>query len=361
MPDILSAVRQQAVEIYQSELAPTSFLRSLFPGDVRRTLGLINIETRRKGRRVAVDIVAGSTGNANRAQKSTASQFDAPEFREYTPVAATDLYARGFGENGFDGNALADIQRNMADSWVENRYSIERAIELMCRDALYSGEITLVNNDNVIYNRDPNSVIDATANGGAWSTATSKIDQSLIKAAEFIQNKGNVQLAGLTLNVLMDAKAYQNFKANTKVQEDEKYNNINNVDLIKPTGSTAGATYMGVVTAGSYSFKIWTYPQSYEVLDLAGSTTETKNYIPDNTALVFADNPQFKTIYQAIPMVPMVNGVARPTFEVAQSSDGFVTYQYADGRSNVVENGVRCKPIPVPVAIDTFSLINTEG
>ena len=361
MADILSAVRQQAVEIYQSELAPTSFLRSLFPSDVRRSLGLINIETKRMGRRVAVDIVAGSTGNANRAQKSTASQFDAPEYNEYTPVTATDLYARGFGQTGFDGNALADIQQNMADSWTENRYSIERAIELMCRDALYTGEITLKNNDNVIYNRDPNSVIDATANGGAWSTASSKIDQSLIKAAEFITQKGQIDISGISINVLMDAKAYQNFKANTKVRDDEKYQVFENAGLTRPTASTIGASYMGVVFAGSYGFKIWTYPQSYEVLDLAGNVTETKNYIPDNTALVFVDNPEFKTIYQAIPRVQMVNGVARPTFEVAQSSDGFVTYQYADGRSNVVENGVRCKPIPVPVAIDTFSLINTEG
>jgi hypothetical protein len=126
------------------------------------------------------------------------------------------------------------------------------------------------------------------------------------------------------------------------------------------------------VSAGSYKFQVWTYPQFYEVptaTELGGITLPNAGtivpYIPEDKVIVLpsSDRIDLKLLYGGIPEVVNRNDprIASPDgLSVANTRASFLPYKLVDQKAVSVNVGVRSAPLCVPRQIDGFSVIDTE-
>jgi len=322
------------IAAYQERITPMSFLRSFFKVKEETTFEL-SIEVQRGFEKVAVDVIRGTEGNRNEFGRSTEKIFVPPYYREFFDATQLSLYDRMFASDSIASQTFAAFVNQIADKMREIQNKIERRYELQCAQVLETGIVTLDKGTNIDFKRKAGSLVDQSAT--PWTTGTNSPYATLELGAKFIREKGKSQ--GGTLNAILGETALNAFLGNTIVKERADIRNFNLDMLNTPQKNSVGGTLHGVVSAGSYNVRLWTYP---EVYDASGVSTP---YVNPKKVIMLPDNPNFVLGFAAVPqLIDEENPVPM--------KGAFIYGDYKDKRAATHDYDVKSAGVAIPVAVD---------
>lgn len=325
------------IAVYKEIPATTSFLRSFFPS-VESMTKEVSIAVRRGSEFVAVDVAVYSDGNRNTFDKSTEKIMVPPLYHEYLTANEHRLYDQVITAIA-NGNVtyFKEITAELALDLMELRKKIERAVELQCAQVLETGVVQLANNTDINFQRKAASLIAYTA-GNDFNIGTVSPYNVLKTGANFIRTKGKSN--GSVYNVIMGDLALDAFLNNTIVQARADVRNFQLDQIREPQKNSTGGVLHGRVSAGAYSFNIWSYPEFYD-----NATSLNNSYIDPKKIIILPENPNFKTAYGAVPQLISQAGTI-------PQSGAYLMQQFIDEKKGAHEEHIKSAPIAVPVAVD---------
>ena len=345
--DLRALYTKTLVDVYRERTVPTEFLQNLFPTVVVPTK-TTSIEVERFGERVAVDVVRGTEGNRNTFSRSTEKIFEPPFFREYFDMTELDLYDRVIGSQG---NANKPLFLSLVNEGAERLGKlvdkIRRAKEVQCSQVLETGIVTMTQGATatINYNRKAASIV----NEGAGQYFTDAIDpfSKFEAGCNFLRKVG--RSADGVFNAILGADALSALLANTKFTTRQNLFNMALDAVQGPVRNGAGATFHGIITAGSYKVQLWAYPQFYDLntgTDAAPVWVSTPYWNPKKVVML-PIQPRFKMVHCAVPML-----IGQPG-QLPQQGE-YVMQEFLDTRRAKHVLDVQSAPVPIPVAVDTI-------
>jgi hypothetical protein len=329
--DARSLFTKRTIAVYKEMPVAKGFLRSLFTAS-EGNQKLVSIEVQRGTEKIAPDVLRGTVGNRLKFTQSTEKMIMPPMYAPYFVANDNDLYDVAIGQQ--NPAAIATLADQTAMRIMATRSTIERAYELQCSQALTTGIVTLNNQDNIDFKRKAASLVDTGA-GTYWATGTVSPYLQLEEAGNFLRQVGKAD--GGTFNVVMGSSAFQDFMNNTIVKERADIRSFS-LDVISgPLRNAQGGVLHGNVSAGSYRFNIWTYPEFYDN-DLGVSTP----YIDPKKIIVIPEAPKFELAYAGVPIL----------IGQAPQRGAYVIQEFLDERATSHEIHVKSAGVAVPVAID---------
>lgn len=325
------------VAVYRERIKVMSFLRSFFPS-VEAGTKTISVEVIRGTEKIAVDIARGESANRNRISKSTERVYEPPYYREEFDVTELDGYDRLFGSPTITESAFADLVNQAVEKLMELQAKIERAYELQCAQVLTTGIVTMNNGDNIDFKRKAAMLVDANASGegGYWATNNDLFSQ-LARWGGLLRTVGKVQ--GGVFNLILGTTAKAHMDANTVFQARADIMRLNTMDIREPQRNSVGGTSHGRISAGDYTYNIYTYPEYYT--DSSGVSTP---YLDPKKIIILPEQTNFKMAFGAVPQLPTEAG------EINKSS--FVFNERRDPYDAVHLMDVKSAGVAIPVAVD---------
>lgn len=268
--------------------------------------------------------------------------------------------SRGVGQTEYDDPSfLAEFIARVTDDQVENQELILRSIEKQAADVLFTGGVTLINNDSLDYKQKATHNFTTAID---WDAAGGLPLDDLETACNLNRKDGKDQSA----MVIMGEQALKDFLNNAQVQEFGDFRRINRMDITPPTFNEMGAAFHGEVSVGSYRLQIWTYPQFYLVptgFSLANEGTLVP-YVPTDKVVVLSQNVRFDLVYAGIPQLvnrvdPRLSAMGMTSVPSRVATD-FHPYAVVDDTAVSVKTGVRSAPLCIPTQIDGYTVIDTK-
>lgn len=329
---------QMVIAVYRLRMKPTYFLRSFFVNDETLTK-LIGIEVQRGFENVAVDVYRNSEGNRNTFGKSTERVYEPPYYHETVELTSLDLYEMLFLSAQVSNEVFAAFVSAVADKMVTITDKIERAYELQASQVLEDGIVVLKSGDNINYNRQAGSLVDAAGAGGYWTGGAVDPNTILELGATFIRTEG--MAAGGVLNVIMGSQALNAFMNNTIVKGRQAYIKDFALDRIIPAQrNAAGGALHGSVSVGSYDLRIWTYPQYYKH-PVTGVKTP---YVNPKKIIMLPETPDFKLVFAAVPQLLEEGETPK--------KGAYLVQEFKDKKKASHEIDIRSAGLAVPIGID---------
>lgn len=348
--DIRALYTKTLVDVYRERIAPTEFIQNLFPVTTVPTK-TVAIEVERFGEKVALDVVRGTEGNRNTFTRNSEKIFEPPFFREYFDLTELDLYDRVIGSQGNANKPLFIALINEgAERLGKLVDKIRRAKEIQAAQILETGVVTMNQGvtASIDFRRKTTSMVDL----GAGNYFANAIDPfpAFENGALFLRKTG--RSADGVFNALMGSQALADLLANTKFQNRQNLFNMALDAVQGPARNGGGATFHGIITAGSFKVQLWAYPQFYDLANLDsngnpnGTYTQTA-YWNTKKVVMFPVAPRFKFVHCAVPML-----IGEPGQLPAQGE--YVMQEFLDNRLAKHIMDVQSAPVPIPVAIDTI-------
>jgi len=247
-----------------------------------------------------------------------------------------DVYDRLFTSTG--DISEADLGALIAEAAIRLgalQDKIERSYELQCSQVLFDGISQFSAIDAIDWKRKAGSLVDGSAT--PWSNSTYNPFTTLETGAQFIRTNGKSQ--GDVYNVIMAGNVLNAFLANTNVSGRSDVRNFNLGSVNAPQRNSVGAAYHGQISAGSYLFNIWTYPEEYT--NASGVATP---YIPTKKICILPENPRFTLSFAAVPQL-IESGVqnVRGAYKISE----FIDQRKASHIMDIQSAG-----LAIPVAVD---------
>jgi len=334
---------QYLIDVYKERIAPTNYFRSYFP-TVESTSKLISIEVQRMGEIIAVDVLRGTDGNRNTFSRSTQKLFEPPYFREWFELTDIDLYDRLNGADSIDDAVFAELITNVADKLSAIQEKIERTYELMCAQALHTGIITLNANTDIDYKRKSASIVDP---GSYWATADVDPFAQFEAGGDFLRKTG--KMGGVIINATLGATAMAHLKKNNVFLARQDTVNMKLDDVTIPQMRETGASYHGMVSAGSYLVRLFSYPQFYDHPETGVQTP----YMNPKQVIMTPEKPKFKLSFAAVPQ--LLNPGSTP------AKGAYKFGEFRDEWNGVHKMDVKSAGVPVLTAVDqvyTFKAVS---
>ena len=356
------------LEVFKDLAKPTMFLSSWFRTSPRWMFQARKcvIDVIRNNEKYAIDVVRGTGGRLNKNKRSTTKEYTPPAYDEYASVTWEELNERLPGQTEYEGDYANHVRLLIGEDQVTLQDKIMRAIEVQAAQIFYAdGVVTLVNNDSLDYKQKGTHSFNAATK---WSDGSSTPWIDLENACELNRKDGKIQTGEFI--AVMGKTAWANYIVQSATRNDNRNMKLADVDL--PVPNTAGASFHGIVSAGSYRIQVWTYPQFYDVPTLAeigvtltGAGT-TVPYVPVDHVLVIpaANEIDLRLIFAGIPeLTPNVSaelrGMGFDRMPTSVAGD-YHPYGFIDEKLRTLEIGVRSAPLCVPTQIDGFCVIDTE-
>ncbi len=331
------ALTQNLIDVFVEETPKPTFIKSLFKDDLSPTR-YVSIEVERNTEKVAVDVMRGADGNFNAWPKSTQKVYDPPYFKENMFVTEFDLYDQVIGSGGNNPAMFARLVNQMASRAMELKAKIDRGYEKMAISVLETGIISPQQGEAIDFGRKSGSIVDLTSSGGYWTTNNDVFVQ-LQAAGNWMRKYAKV--SDFVFNVIMGDDALAAFLNNTKVLARQNLFHYNPDSIVSPTKENSGAIYHGTVSANSYRFQIWSYPQYY---DVAGVPTPRLN---PKLATVLPVSPRFIMAYANVPQLLGADGsIPAP---MAYRMERFINEEKKTDKFSIDSAA-----IPIPVMVDAI-------
>ena len=334
----------EITQIFEDRIMPTDLFRSYFP-TVQVFTKYVSTQVRRFYENVAIDVRRGTEGNMNKIAKQSEKVYEPPMFAELIDLTQVDLYDRLFGSSAIDAGVYAQFRQNALMAMEVIQAKIERAIEIMCSQAMTTGVVTMTNQDTLTFPRQAGSLIAADP---------STIFLNAMDPFAFIETGANfLRQQGKTMDVefdlIMGSQAWNDLQSNA-IYIQRVFQTLNNsINTINQPGRTMnGASAHGVLSIGSYKAQLITYPQSY---DVAGTATP---YMDPKKVILVPRKPEWNCSFAAVPQV-MVNPQAGLTGDFAEASLAAKTYvvdHWPDVPNSAHKMRIRSCPVPILTAID---------
>lgn len=331
-------VTNATVAVYREVTQVSSFLRSFFPS-VYKPTKYVNIEVLRGTEKIAVDVLRGDSANLNRKSRSTQKTILPAYYAEGHFMNELDIYDVAFGSTG-NPEAMVQLASESAMKLVECRNKIERAYEKQCADAIKSGIITLTSGDNIDFKRKTASMVDGGA-GTYWTVNTVDPATVLENAANFIRSNG--KYTGGEFNVIMGAGVFNALTNNEIFQAKYDIKDMKLGEISEPQRMSNGGVLHGRVSAGSYNFILWSYPEMYE--DANGNMV---NYLEDGELYVLPTKTNFLTANALTPRLPNDTSLSET------EGGAYVLREYIDPKHVAHVQEIMSAGIAIPLAIDTI-------
>lgn len=331
-----SLFTRMLIDYYAEQPKVFTFLRSFFP-TVESFTRYLSIEVSRGTEKVAVDVIRGTEGNRNTFSRSTHKTIDPPLYKEYFNATELDLYDRMFGSTGIEEGVFIAFVQQVAEKLMELQNKIERAYELQIAQVLTTGVVDLINDIDIDFKRKSDSLVDK-GSGNYWANSGIDCYADIEAGCNFIRKAGKAQ--GGVMNVIFGTVAWTNFLKNDVVQNRSDIKNWSLDNVRQPQRDAVGSALHGETTCGSYSVRLWTYPEFYQ-----NSSDVMTPYIPDDKIIILPENPRFKLGFAAVPqLIDLNNPVPKKgAFVITNSRD----------EDNVVDKyTVQSAGIAIPVAVD---------
>ncbi|MBL4810561.1 MAG: major capsid protein, partial [Phycisphaerales bacterium] len=129
------------------------------------------------------------------------------------------------------------------------------------------------------------------------------------------------------------------FLSNTIVKERADIRNFSLDSVRAPQRNSVGGTLHGEVTAGAYTFRIWTYAEYYD--DANGNSTP---YINESKIIILPEAPKFNLTFGAVPQL-IENGAV-------PQKGAYLIQDFIDQRATTHEVHIKSAGVAIPVAID---------
>jgi hypothetical protein len=332
--DARALFTKMLIDVYRERTAPTAFLRSFFTVKEEVTKEL-SIEVQRGTEKIAVDVERGTEGNRNKFSRSTEKIFVPPYYREYFDATELSLYDRLFGSTEIDDGIFTAFLEQVAEKLRLLQDKIERAYEVQCSQVLETGIVTLNAGINIDFKRKSASLVDNS--GTPWTTGSTDPYAQLEAGGNFLRQTGKI--SGGVINAIMGSSALSAFLNNDTVKERADVRNFF-LDMVRgPQRNSVGAALHGEVSAGSYNFRIWTYPEFYD-----NSSGVSTPYINPKKVILLPEAPRFVLGFAAVPQLATVNGGVK--------KGAFIVGDYIDERNHKHIFDIRSAGVAIPVAVD---------
>lgn len=327
---------KKLIAVYNESVPPTKFLASFFPDAEPSDSLQLAVVASRTTEKIALDILRGADGNRNTFSRETEKIFITPYFREYWDITSLDFYDRLWRASSISESALADLISQGVKKTKALQDKIERAYELQRAQVLQTGILVMNQGAGAIdFKRKAASIVDATS-AGYFANA---IDPFPVfeAAGTFLRTVGKVVTP--TFNVILGSQALSDLLNNTKFLARQNTFNMSLDAVAAPQRNSEGASYHGTITAGSYRFQLWTYPQYYE----AANGTPTP-YINPKNMIVLPEKPQFEMGWAAVPQL----------LEPGQAPvlGKYIVSQFTDEKRRTREYHVESAGMPILEAVD---------
>lgn len=350
-------VKKLMARAFKEEELPTRFLSNKFVSTDRDKFAgeEVKIDAIRGKEEYAIDVTPYSGGRSNAATKFTRKTYSPPAYNEHTYLTAEELNKVQPGKTEYE--LASDIADILLRDQILLRNKIIRAIELLCRDSLVFGQITLINGDVIDFHQKANLQYSTPV---AWTNSTANPLNDFSVVGQRVRQFGVKNIADA---VFGDA-ALQKFLNNDIIKSKGDLRQIDRMAITSPMAQEEGAEFHGTFSAGSYKINIWTYPQFVGVplgFSLPNEGTKVP-YLPDDKIIVLPVMPDFRLFYAGIPsLTDNVSAELRaitglPEFPVMEAID-LLPYFILDREHQSIKVGVKSRPLPVPVGIDQFAII----
>lgn len=326
---------QDVISVYRETARPTLFLSSFFKIKESNTK-YISIMVRRGTEMVAIDVPRGHDGNIYTFDKGTEKVWLPPYYRNKFFLNDSDLYDRVFGSPVVNDVDYAAYIEELQWKVEEITNPIWRAYELQVAGSLHDGIIKIASGDNVDFKRKAGSLVTVTTPWGDVDNATPYKD--LEDGCKWTRQNGLVTTH--TFDAVFGSDAWNAF-CNTK--QFVTKNNMINIGLDKintPAANAAGGSFMGMVVAGVYTVRCWTYPQFYT--EKSGTS---KPYVDPKKVLLIAEGAELDMSFGAVPRL-MGSHFGKP-------EKGAIHYgEYIDPTAESHIFDAKSAGMAVPVALD---------
>lgn len=330
---------QAVAATFSDRIRPMGFGRSFFT-EVETNSKYVSIEVQRNNEKIAVDVVRGTEGNRNTWSKSTQKIFLPSYFREFFDVTELDLYESLYVNPIISAVNFGNLILAVSEKMDVMRDKIDRAYELYCWQVLLDGILQTKTQGNIDFKRKAESLVDLEA-GNYWADSGVDPNTTFETGAKFLRETGKMQ--GSVINIIMGAKAWDNYMANAAVRARGIIYNYS-MDMLSPQVRTSvGASYHGSSSAGAYTFRFWSYPEVYT--DATGASVQ---YMDQNKIVMLPEKTNFILSYAAVPQIIMGAGGGYITPQagkwlVSEEIDTFNVSHKMD---------VKSAGLAVPVAVD---------
>ena len=306
----------------------------------------------------AVDVVRGTGGRSSSLRKFSTKTYEPPVYDENTPMGPEELLSRMPGVDPFqDPRASQGMATTIVQEQSRLMDKIIRAIEKQASDALFTGQIPLVNGDTIDFKQKATHAITV---GTAWTNVAADALGDIGGAIAVNRTDGLIESDTL----IMGADALKNFLALTQMKDQANFRRINQIQIDRPTWFANGGVLHGELTVGSHNLTVWSYPQEYEVplgFSLPNEGTKVP-YVPADAVLVMSSSIRFDLYFAGLPILVPTAGTelaglvdSMPQFTATR----FQPYGNTDTRRTNIEVGVRSAPLFVPTQIDGFATLDT--
>lgn len=347
---------------YVEQAPAPNFLTGFFqsPKENYHTTESVEFDIERDGEDVAVVVRdLSSKGRKNESTLYTNKEFVPPVYKEEATVAASKLIERSMGDTPYAEPVYhQNAVKRALGVFRKLEKKIARAIEVQASQVLQTGELDLKDaSGNTLYSLDfeakPTHFPGATA---AWD-ASSGVDiiGDLEALADVILTDGKIEAHRLILG----RKALLAFLANEKVQKllDNRRMDLGAVG--RPEVRGAGGKYHGHISAGQFTFEIWSYAAGY----IDPQTGNFTRYVDDASAIMLGDG-RLDLTFGGVPRIGSPDSRALPFLPPRMSNGGrnFDVHPNAwiepDGESLTL--AVSARPMCIPTVIDSFGCIDTQ-
>lgn len=352
--------KRAMLQAFKQKIGAFMFLASFFqtpPSNIVRAR-TVDIDVKRNGEKVAVDVVRGTGGRLNINKRFTTKNYAPPVYDEYTSLFEEELNDRVVGEHEYNTPAYAaGVVARVTDDQAELQDMVSRAIEYQASQVMFAGTITLQNNESLDFKQKATHQITV---GTAWSNVAADALGDLQGACTVVRKDGlvNCDIA------IMGETAITGFLNNTAVKAILDNRRMERGMIVEPRFNTEGATFHGTISAGDYTLEIWTYPQFYEVPVGYGLANEgTKQpFVPADKVCVLSSRTRFDLVFAGIPQLvdrvsPELSGLG--VTGVPQNVAGdFQPYAFTDDKKTCLQVGVRSAPLCIPTQIDGYAVLD---
>lgn len=333
---------KKLIAVYKERTAPTAFLRSFFK-TVESDTKEISIEVQRGTERIAVDVERGTLGQRNAFSRSSEKIFVPPYYREYFDAVDLEFYDRLFTQSGtVDMITFSQWLGVVVEKIADLQSKIERSYELQCAQVFETGIVILKNGDNINFNRKAAHLV---ALNNDWLTGTNSPYLSLERGARLIRKNGKV--ASKVFDVILGDEAQAAFLLNDIVLERNDVTHLLLDQLKTPQANATGGVLHGMVSAGPYRFRLWTYPEIYDT-----KTESGKDYINPKIMIILPANPKFVLGFAAVPQ--LMGKKASEGAGVAGKRGAYLIGEYLDERNAAHIIDIKSAGVAIPVAVDTI-------
>ncbi len=329
---------KKVVAVYKENISVPGFLRSFFPS-VESLTEKISIAVNRGTDKVAVDVKRYSDGNRNKFSFSTEKMFKPPFYHEYLTASDHELYNTVIGMLGSTNGQVffSQMTKELAEQMFELQKKMERAMELQCSEVFTTGIVQLAAGTNIDFKRKAASLLAYSAVRD-FAIGTVNPHTVLEQGAVFLKTIGRAN--GGVYNCIMGSEVYSAMIQNTIFKSDNDLVSMSLDAIREPQREASGGVLHGSISAGSFTVRIWTYPETF-----TDSSGTLQNYIHPKDAIMIPENPNFLTAYAAVPQLISDNGTIPQTGR-------YLIQDFVDQKKASHEMHIKSAGVAVPVGVD---------